>query len=158
MTVSDWLSKYGESHQNATNKLIHFIFVPLIMLSLLGLLWAIPMPELIAEKAPYLNVATLFIAFVLVFYARLSIPLMIGMLFITAAMLAVILYFTKGLGLSSGELALVMVGIFVVSWVFQFIGHKIEGQKPSFIDDLKFLLIGPLWIMSFLFRKLGIKY
>ena len=45
-----------------------------------------------------------------------------------------------------------------LAWIGQFIGHKIEGEKPSFFDDLKFLLIGPAWLMSFILSKMGVKY
>ena len=48
--------------------------------------------------------------------------------------------------------------IFVIAWIGQFIGHKIEGKKPSFIEDLQFLLIGPAWLLSFIYKKIGIKY
>jgi hypothetical protein len=63
MTADQWITAYGESHQNPTNKLIHFIFVPTIMFTLVGLLWSIPMPAVVAENVPYLNVATLFVLF-----------------------------------------------------------------------------------------------
>ena len=48
--------------------------------------------------------------------------------------------------------------IFVIAWIGQFIGHKIEGKKPSFFQDLQFLLIGPAWLLSFFYNKIGIKY
>ena len=48
--------------------------------------------------------------------------------------------------------------IFVIAWIGQFIGHKIEGKKPSFFEDIQFLLIGPAWLLSFIYNKLGIKY
>ena len=48
--------------------------------------------------------------------------------------------------------------IFVVAWIGQFIGHKIEGKKPSFFEDLQFLLIGPMWLLADLYRRAGISY
>jgi uncharacterized membrane protein YGL010W len=48
--------------------------------------------------------------------------------------------------------------IFILAWVGQFIGHKIEGMKPSFFQDLQFLLVGPMWLMHFVFKKLGLRY
>jgi uncharacterized membrane protein YGL010W len=53
---------------------------------------------------------------------------------------------------------LVCVIIFVVAWIGQFYGHKVEGKKPSFLKDIQFLLIGPAWLMHFIYRKLGIPY
>ncbi len=52
----------------------------------------------------------------------------------------------------------VSLGIFIISWVFQFIGHAIEGKKPSFFQDIQYLLIGPLWVIAFLFRRFNITY
>ena len=48
--------------------------------------------------------------------------------------------------------------VFVIAWVGQFIGHVVEGKKPSFFKDIQFLMIGPIWLMSFIYKKLGISY
>jgi len=64
----------------------------------------------------------------------------------------------QALGEDAGQLALVSLGIFVIAWIGQFIGHKIEGKKPSFLEDLQFLLIGPAWLLHFIYKKLGIVY
>jgi uncharacterized membrane protein YGL010W len=53
---------------------------------------------------------------------------------------------------------IVYLSVFVITWIFQLIGHKIEGQKPSFLKDLQFLLIGPIWILGFILKKTGIRY
>ena len=50
------------------------------------------------------------------------------------------------------------MAIFVLAWIGQFIGHKIEGEKPSFFEDLQFLLIGPDWLLGAIYQKLGIRY
>jgi uncharacterized membrane protein YGL010W len=152
--VEELLNKYGESHQNKLNKAIHWICVPAIVFSLLGLLWAIPVPAIFSEFSLYLNWATLFMACVMVYYLRLSVVL--ALLMFGISILAMI-----GLnGLSNYETPIWQISlvIFVIAWVAQFIGHKIEGKKPSFLDDLKFLLIGPLWLLSFVLKSLKIPY
>lgn len=151
--IDKLFEKYGESHQNKFNKIIHWIFVPLIVLSLLGLCWSIPFPEII-PGFPYINVATFVVIFAFIYYIRLSIPLAIVMLFLIGGGV----YLIELVYQSEYPLWLVSLGVFVVSWVFQFVGHEIEGKKPSFIDDLKFLLIGPIWLLHFVFKKLGLKY
>ena len=79
----------------------------------------------------------------------------LGMLVVSAF----ILYGVKLVNLRYPDFALwIYLVLFVVAWIGQFIGHKIEGAKPSFFDDLKFLLIGPGWLLSFIFQKVGIKY
>ncbi|HNI44110.1 MAG TPA: DUF962 domain-containing protein [Chitinophagales bacterium] len=150
-TFSEWLSAYGVSHQNPTNKLIHWICVPTIMFSLLGLLYSIPFP---VEKTMFFNWAGVFIFLTLLFYLRLSFSIFLGFIFIAGAML----WGNHQLALTGTNLPIVSVILFVVAWIGQFIGHKIEGKKPSFFEDLQFLLIGPAWLLHFIYKKVGIPY
>ena len=149
------LSEYGESHQNPTNKLVHWVCVPLIMFSLLGLLWSVPMPAAIRAFSPWLNLATLVMVLALLYYVRLSLRLTVGMVLVWAVMAA-------ALRVVAGTAVLPMWGIcliiFALAWVGQFWGHKVEGKKPSFLKDLQFLLIGPLWLLHFVYRRLGWGY
>ena len=149
-TIDQWLSEYGESHQHPINKVIHWICVPTIMWTVIALLWGVQLFAL-----PYANLAVLFLVFCLVFYARLSVPLMIGMFLIAVADVAIIQWHESVLNQPVWQSAIVL---FVIAWILQFIGHKIEGKKPSFFKDLQFLLIGPAWLLSFVYRKAGISY
>lgn len=147
-TASEWFAEYGESHQHPTNKLIHWVCVPTILFCVLGLLWAIPVPTII----PYFNVATLVTALALVFYFRLSPALGLGMLVITVLMLGFIQFLvSRGV-----NIALVCLVLFVAAWIGQFYGHNVEGKKPSFFKDVQFLLIGPIWLLNFVYARLGI--
>jgi uncharacterized membrane protein YGL010W len=148
-TFEQWMDEYNVSHQNKTNQAIHKICVPLIMFSVLGFLWAIPSP---GGVSLWLNWATLFVLLCSVFYLSLNFWMFIGMLVQAAIMLTVVHSLSK-----AGILLQVCVVIFVLSWIAQFIGHKIEGKKPSFLQDLAFLLIGPLWVLRFFYNKIGIK-
>ena len=152
-SINDWVDSYAESHQNSTNKKIHWICVPLIMFSLLGLLSAI---KLFDVKGFEMNLCYVLIIFAWLFYLNLSLIISIGMFFMSALKLLLIYYLE--INLDNTLLLYLYIGIFVVAWIGQFIGHKIEGQKPSFFEDLQFLLIGPAWIISFIYKKLGIKY
>ncbi|HEY4194388.1 MAG TPA: Mpo1-like protein [Mucilaginibacter sp.] len=158
--IDVYFAKYNESHQNPTNKLIHWICVPLIVFSIMGLLWAIPFPHLkfLGSYNGFVNWASFLIAFSIYYYYKLS-PVL------SYFMLLVLMIFSYGvIQLAELEKAggpalwLVCSILFVLSWVGQFIGHNIEGKKPSFLDDLKFLLIGPIWLMHFILKKLSIKY
>ena len=60
--------------------------------------------------------------------------------------------------LGTTSLLYLAIGVFVVAWIGQFVGHKIEGRKPSFLTDLTYLLIGPAWVLAKLYRKLGWAY
>ncbi len=153
-SADQWFAEYGESHAHPVNKSIHWICVPAIAASLIALLWDIRLPKAM-QDVPLLNWGTVFVLCTLVFYVRLSVPLAIGMLLFSIAVVAVILGL-EAVGVQPvWPLALV---VFVVAWIAQFIGHKIEGKKPSFLQDLQFLLIAPTWILAFVYRKLGIRY
>jgi uncharacterized membrane protein YGL010W len=154
------LDQYGESHQNSVNKMIHWICVPLILFSLLGLLWAVPFPHLnfLGKYNGFLNWASFLIAFSGYYYYRLSPVLSYMMILIVFAMSLLVVQLEKWEIGGGPALWLVCAVIFAVAWVGQFIGHRIEGKKPSFLQDVKFLLIGPIWLLHFICVKTGIRY
>lgn len=154
--VDQLLSEYGESHQNATNKAIHWICVPLIFLSVVGLVASIPAGVLqnVLNGNAFAHWATVLLVAVFFYYVSLSVPLSVGMLLFSA----LCLYVVRVLGGTGYPLWAISLGIFVAAWIGQFYGHKVEGKKPSFLKDVQFLLIGPAWLMHFVYRKLGIPY
>ena len=140
--VDQLLAHYAESHRHPTNERIHFVAIPFIMLSLVGLLYA---------ASPL--VALVFLGASLVYYWRLSKVFLVTMMVITLFMLTVIA------ALNANHILLpVCVTVFVVAWIFQFIGHRIEGKKPSFFEDVQYLWVGPLFVLSKLFEKLGVRW
>jgi uncharacterized membrane protein YGL010W len=153
-SVQSWLDEYGESHQHPANKAIHWICVPLIVLSLVALLWELPIPERFIEISPLMNWGTLFLLTALVYYFVLSISLAFGMVVVTGALMLAT-HWLDGLALPLWQLAL---AIFVGAWIGQFIGHRIEGRKPSFLKDLQFLMIGPLWLLAQVYRWMRVPY
>jgi len=149
------LSEYGESHQNVTNKTIHWICVPLIFFSIVGMVASIPSEFIQNLLGADVNWATLAMVLILVYYISLSVSLSIGM----AVFALVCLYLTREVTLAGlAPLWLVCLIIFVLAWIGQFYGHKVEGKKPSFFKDLQFLLIGPAWLMHFIYKRIGIPY
>lgn len=147
------LVEYGESHTNPVNKRFHWVCIPVIMFSLMGLLMAIPMPF---ELPVYVNWATVFMFFALLYYIKLSFKIFIGFLPIVWMMLWGNIKILETYG--SEKLVIISLILFVVAWIGQFIGHNIEGKKPSFFKDLQFLLIGPAWLLHFIYKKAGIIY
>lgn len=152
-TMQQWLDEYGESHRHPANKTIHWICVPAILFSVLGLLWLVPIPPFAEPLGPWANGATLVLALAAIWYAILSPPLALGMALIAALMLAAIHQLPLSFPFPPWTL---FAAIFVVAWIGQFIGHRIEGRKPSFFKDVQFLLIGPAWLLADLYRHLGI--
>lgn len=136
------LHHYGLSHVHPTNEVIHMVAIPAIMLSLIGLMFALH-PAL----------ALVFFAASMVYYARLSLPFTVCMLLVSSVMLAVV----DALD-ARGVLVPVSVLVFVVAWIFQFIGHRIEGKKPSFFEDVQYLWVGPLFVLSKGFLRLGVRW
>ena len=151
------LSEYGESHQNETNKAIHWICVPLIFFSVVGLIASIPsdLVQRVLGENPYSNWALVVMVLVLIYYVSLSIPLGFGMFLFGLLCLFLVRLVNDA---NIAPLWMISLIIFVVAWIGQFYGHKVEGKKPSFLKDIQFLLIGPAWLMHFIYRKLGISY
>jgi uncharacterized membrane protein YGL010W len=134
------LAHYTESHRDPANEVIHCVAIPLIMLSLVGLLFSLH---------PW--VAYAFVAASMVYYARLSTVFLAAMA-LTSVLALVLVH-------AMGSLVLpISAAIFVAAWIGQFIGHRIEGRKPSFFEDLQYLWVGPMFVLSLLFRRLGVRW
>ena len=151
--ITTWFDNYSGDHRNATNQKIHVWCVPAILWSVIALLWTIPVPEALARPGAWAGLA---MAVTLVFYWRLSRSLALGMLVLFVAFSGASVAISVALGMRM--LLWIAIGVFVVAWIGQFVGHKIEGRKPSFLTDLSYLLIGPLWVLAKLYRKVGIPY
>lgn len=153
-----WFEEYSESHRNPVNKLIHWICVPSIFFSIVGLLVSIPseiLEELLPDSVSILaNWATPALLLVMIFYFRHSFTM--GLAMTVFSMVCII--GAQALSLLPVPLWLLSLIIFAVAWIGQFYGHKVEGKKPSFFQDIQFLLIGPAWLMSFIFRGVGLRY
>lgn len=153
MSIQKWLDEYAISHQNTTNKAIHWICVPLIVWSIILLLLSIPEPLFI--KKLHLNWAWIASSLAIFWYFIISPSLAIGM----TIFLGALNFFSLQIeNTSSYPVWAIGLAIFVIAWIGQFFGHHIEGKKPSFLKDVQFLLIGPVWLMHFIYKKLGWKY
>lgn len=146
-TLKQWLNEYSESHLNPVNKTLHWICIPAIVFSIWCVLRAIPVGNAVV------NPASVIAALALVYYVKLSWQLALGTMLAFIVMYAGVLLLQSLVG---AYLVPVAAGIFVVAWIGQFIGHHVEGAKPSFFKDLQFLLIGPLWLLADVYRRLGI--
>ena len=154
-SADQWFAEYGESHQDHANETIHWICVPVIFYSVLGLLWSLPVPGALGAAAPWFTWAEPAILAALIFYFRLSVPLAFGLLFFISLCAILLELQTKLCPFPVWKSSLIL---FVLAWVGQFIGHRIEGQKPSFFKDVVFLLIGPAWLLHFIYKKRQIAY
>lgn len=154
-TLKQLLLKYEETHLNPTNKAIHMVCVPLIVTFTIGLGWGLShyiYPSAVsAELFPFVNLGTLGMLLALVYYAKKSIKLFVHML-----AYSILSWFVLYSIDSAGQnVLLVSAVVWIVAWIGQFIGHHIEGAKPSFTDDLVFLLIGPAFVLEKIYRSFG---
>jgi len=151
--IDRWFSSYSGDHRNDTNQAIHVFAVPAILWSVIALLWCIPVP-ISWFKAGLWAALAMFAAWM--FYWRASRALGFGMLAVFVAMAWLTRWLHDAYGATS--LLYAAIAVFVVAWIAQFVGHKIEGRKPSFLTDLTYLLIGPAWVLAKLYRKFGWRY
>jgi uncharacterized membrane protein YGL010W len=147
--IAQWLDEYSLSHLNPVNKTLHWICIPPIVLTVFGLLRALPLGN------AAVNAASVGAVLVFLYYLALSWRLAIGTSLVLAVTYALADYSFQQLGRVHHLEA--MAAIFVLAWIGQFIGHQVEGAKPSFFKDLQFLLIGPLWLLAFVYRRLDLR-
>ena len=144
------IARYESFHQDSTNRWIHFACVPLIALSLVGLLWGIKIPTALGDELSVtLNAGAVFIGLVSVYYLFLSIGSLLGMLYfgLAASVLSI------SVEASPLPLFATSLTVFVLAWAGQFVGHGIEGKKPAFTEDVQFLLVSPVWLLDALYKK-----
>ena len=151
--IDRWFTSYSSDHRNATNQWLHVVCVPLILWSVIALLWCIPVPGTLFGPGAW---AALAMFMTWSFYYRHARALGMGMLLV----FVVFSWGTRWLHMELGTTGLLKlaIGVFVAAWIGQFVGHHIEGRRPSFLTDLTYLLIGPIWVLNKLYRKLGWKY
>ncbi len=152
-SVHEWFGNYSRDHRHPTNRLIHWVCVPLILWSVIAALWAIPVPSSIGRPGFW---AAMAMVGAFAFYWRMSKPIGLGMLVVFIVFGAVTELLHRQFG--PGQLLWIAGGVFVLAWIGQFIGHVIEGARPTFFADLAYLLIGPAWLTGKLMRRLNIAY
>ncbi|MGH8162250.1 MAG: DUF962 domain-containing protein [Gammaproteobacteria bacterium] len=150
-SIQSWLEEYGESHRNPINKRFHWVCVPLVMLALVLLFAAIPRPAAFAPS-PWMHWGTVLIIVALLYYFALAPRLALGVVVVGAALI----FATWGIGFLPWSVAISGAVLFVVSWIGQFIGHHYyEGNRPAFLKNVQFLMIGPLWLLSWVYKRFG---
>jgi len=154
-SLQQLLDEYAGSHTHPGNKLIHWICVPLIVWSVVALLWSLPFPTALQTGLAPFNWAVVALVLAQVYYFRLSVQLGTGVFLFNLFLL----WLASMLEMAAPwPLWLMALVVFVLAWIGQFVGHVLEGKRPSFFKDLQFLLIGPAWLMSFVYRQLGLRY
>ncbi len=151
--IDRYFAHYGADHRDPTNQIIHWICVPLILWSVIALLWTIPVPAAIGRPGLWAAVA-MFVAFVWYYRQSRRLGLAMALAFVILALITEVLFRYFG----TRGLVFLAIIVFVAAWIGQFIGHRIEGRKPSFFTDLFYLLVGPAWLMGKTMRWLRVPY
>ncbi|KAA0696664.1 DUF962 domain-containing protein [Halopseudomonas laoshanensis] len=146
--LEDQLSQYAAYHRDARNIATHFIGIPMIVVGVAVLLSrpAIELAGIAVSPALLAGLAASFYYLKLDWFLGAIMSVLMALSVWAGALLAAE---STALWLSAG------VGLFVVGWVFQFIGHFWEGKKPAFIDDVAGLIIGPLFVVAEALFMLG---
>jgi uncharacterized membrane protein YGL010W len=151
-SMRNWLDSYSHDHQHPANQLLHWICVPLIVWSAIAMPWTIPVPEAWFRPGSW---AVLAIVLAFTWYwkhsRRLGAALLVVLTIFALSCYWAFQQFGPTILLRTG------IGVFVVAWIGQFIGHLMEGRRPSFFTDLAYLLIGPAWLMDKLLYRLGFR-
>lgn len=153
--VDRWFSAYADDHRHPGNQRLHVICVPAIVWSILAILHALPVPAAL-DRAPQGAWAGLATLLALLFWWRLSRPLALG----SAVLAALVLWGNVMILENFGAMVLLIAGVavFVLAWIGQFIGHVVEGRRPSFFTDLVYLMIGPPWVLAKAYRAIGLRW
>jgi uncharacterized membrane protein YGL010W len=130
MTKAELFREYGAYHQDARNRICHMIGIPTIVLGVMAMLHVRAVGP--TDLAVLAAIATL------VYYAVIDLRGALVSTVAFAALYAVAMHLSWQVGL----------GAFVLGWVFQLVGHRFEGSKPKFLENLVYLLIGPLYIFE----------
>jgi uncharacterized membrane protein YGL010W len=142
-TLTDHLAQYADYHRDRRNIASHFVGIPMILLAVTILL---SRPALFDLPGLDVAVTPAWIAALasIVFYLRLDLRYGVTM----AAVLALCVWLSQWIaGYSTAVWLGWGIGLFVVGWAIQFVGHAWEGRKPAFVDDLVGLLVGPLFVV-----------
>lgn len=152
--VDEWLDRYAEIRANRPSRAADWVTIPLLVMSLVGMLWSLPVPTAFSGSSPVLNWGTLFLMAAVVYYFILSISLAVGILPFVLAVFAAAAWLD---GLQT-PLWLVSGALFAVAAAWQLLEFQRVGNPRHIVRYFQFLMIAPLWLLASIYRRLGISY
>lgn len=152
--TDSWLDRYQKNHTNLTYPWIYWAAVPMVVLGAVGFLWNLPVPVQFVEISPLLNWGSTFLMVTAVYYFVISLSLAIGLL----PFLLAIAFAQVWLQVSEYTPERVALGLLSAGLIGLWLGHRNEKGFAAILEDLQTIMIGPAWILSLLYRRMGIPY
>ncbi len=149
-----WLADYGASHRNITHRPVYWLSVPVVVLGTVGLLWALPVPDAFLDISPLLNWGSAFLLAAVVYYFIISLPLAFGML----PFIVCVMTFHLWLQISSYSALKASAGLVLAGVIGLYLGHYRGGGLRAVLKDIQLMMIAPVWLLSRLYRRLGIPH
>ena len=152
--IDGWLKHYEDTHQDLTYPVIYWAAVPMVVVGTVGVFWNMPIPDAFFEISPLLNWGTAFLMSAAVYYFIISVSLAIGMLPFVLGVAGIHTWLEQSdfspLRVSIGLLAAGIIGLFM--------GHRNKSSLRPVLQDIQLMMIGPAWLLSVLYRRIGIPF
>ena len=147
--IDNWLERYEQSHQDLTNPIVYWAAVPMVVLGTVGLLWSLPVPVQFVEISPLLNWGSAFLMATAIYYFIISLSLAIGMLPFLLGLAAVQLWLTDSQWPAFGT----SIALLVAGTVGLWLGRRGPGVMRAVLRDFQLIMIGPLWLLSVMYKR-----
>ncbi len=152
--IDNWLERYEKNHQELTNPVVFWAAVPMIVVGMIGVLWHLPIPAEFFEISPLLNWGSAFLMATAIYYFIISLSLAIGMLPFLLGIAAI----QSWLAGSAYPQVGVSVGLLVAGTVGIWLGRRGTGSLRAVLQDYQLMMIGPLWLLSALYKRFRIPF
>jgi len=150
--TDEWLTRYGASHAEIASPLVYWTAVPLVVLGTVGLLWSLPVPDRFYAISPLVNWGSLFLMVATIYYFIISVPLAIGMLPFVMGIASIQIWLE-----ASPHSPIQVAAGFLVAGIFGLLlGRRGKRVLIRVLQDLQLMMIGPAWLLSVLYRRMGI--
>ncbi len=152
--TDSWLARYEANHTDLSNPVVYWAAVPMVVIGTVGLLWSLPIPVEFYEISPFLNWGSAFLIAATIYYFIISLSIAIGMLPFMLGLASLQIWLTASQFPAQG----VSIGLLVAGTVGLWLGRRGSGQIRGLLQDLQLMMIGPAWLLSVIYRRLGIPY
>jgi len=149
-----WLTRYESHHNNLTWPWVYWASVPMVVVGTVGALWNLPIPEEFYEISPLLNWGSVFLMAAAVYYFIISLSLAIGLLPFVVGVASLQVWLEQ----SDFSPPKVAAGLMAAGIIGLWLGHRNENGLRALVEDLQTIMIGPAWLLSVIYRRIGIPF